>query len=303
MKNLLPTPKTDFARMGCTSSAAAVVAADACPEGLGLLAEMFARKGPRPLGGSARMEYIFEDAERTADEGQNQRLEFFGRLAAGVVHDFNNLLTIILGAGDVLSAQIGQDDPRNLFVKQVQQAARKGASLIRQLKALSKNQPPRLERLDLNDVLEKTSDLLRNLLSPGIGLEMELDGDLGSIDADPCQIEQVLMNLVLNARDAMPMGGTLRLSTANLDWQPELHAAMPAGSYVVLTVSDNGTGMDKATLSRLFEPFFTTKGPSRGTGLGLVNVQSILKTIGGHIAVSSRVRQGTTFTLFFPRSR
>jgi signal transduction histidine kinase len=276
------------------------------PQGLVVLAKPFTKRDLLAAMTCAHQGYSYMSHDRDP-EPQNQptqRLEFFGRLAAGAVHDFNNLLTVILGAGEILAANLPADDSQRIFVEQIQQAAQKGATLIHQLKALSKNQLPHPRLINLNQIVDKMNNLIHHLMGRNIALDFDLRDGLDFIEADPGQMEQVIMNLVLNARDAMPGGGTLRLSTSNLTLTQPLQAgeAIPAASYVVLTVSDNGMGMDEHTLTHLFEPFFTTKGPSRGSGLGLVNVHSIVKGCGGHIAVSSKVHQGTSFNLFFPRA-
>jgi PAS domain S-box-containing protein len=226
---------------------------------------------------------------------QAQKLDSIGRLAGGIAHDFNNLLTVILGNTDMLLQEVGSDHPFQHDIAQIRDAARRAAALTRQLLAFSRKQVLVPSVIDLNAVVAGIAPLLTRLIGEHITLSTNLAPDLGRVLADPGQLEQVIVNLVVNARDAMPEGGTLILETANA----ELDAPVP-GVYVLLAVSDTGIGMDAATRERIFEPFFTTKELGKGTGLGLATVYGIITQSGGHIWVYSEVGQGTTFKAYLP---
>jgi signal transduction histidine kinase len=235
---------------------------------------------------------------------QAQKMEAIGRLAGGIAHDFNNLLTVILG-----NAQLSLTAPTDVQsleenARQIQQAARSAAALTRQLLVFSRQQVLEPRLLNLNTLVENTGQLLRRLIGEDIELVMQFGRDLWPVKADPGQIEQVIMNLVVNGRDAMPMGGTLMITTANVDIQnPEmhLHVGAESGSYVVMAIRDTGVGMDAATRAHIFEPFFTTKAPGKGTGIGLATVHGIVTQSGGHIRVDSAPGQGSIFTIYLPR--
>ncbi|GIX48610.1 MAG: hypothetical protein KatS3mg131_2821 [Candidatus Tectimicrobiota bacterium] len=232
-----------------------------------------------------------------------QKLEALGRLAGGVAHDFNNLLTAIFGYSDLVLRHPRCDPALHHYVQQIIKVAERGAGLVRQLLTFSRNQPVEPTLLDLNAVVIDLSRILRRVLGEDILLDTRLAPDLGLICADRNQLEQVLMNLAVNARDAMPGDGTLRIETANveLDAATAQRQGAVTGPYVCLTVSDTGCGMDEATQARIFEPFFTTKAPGKGTGLGLATVYGIVKQSGGHIEVRSQVGSGSTFTIYLPR--
>ena len=234
---------------------------------------------------------------------QSQKMEAIGHLAGGVAHDFNNLLTAISGYADLLAASIDASDERSADVKQILDAADRAARLTRQLLAFSRRQVLRAEVLDLNAVVRGIDALLRPLIGDTITLTLALDPQLGRVRADPSQLEQVIMNLVANARDAMPSGGRLRIESANVELDGTYvagHMDSQPGPHVMLSVSDTGIGMDAATLAHVFEPFFTTKEPGKGTGLGLATTYGIVKQSGGNIWVYSEPGAGTTFKIYLP---
>ena len=235
---------------------------------------------------------------------QSQKMDAIGRLAGGVAHDFNNLLTVILGYAEQLLERLDAREPLRTAALEIQGAAERAAALTRQLLAFSRKQVLEPRMLDLNAVLSGTSGLLRRLISEDVQLDVRLDPGLGRVIADEHQVQQVIMNLAINARDAMPEGGRLTLSTRNetLDESyAQQHLPLAPGEYVLLTVADTGIGMDAATRARAFEPFFTTKEPGKGTGLGLATVYGIIKQSGGYIWVYSEPGHGTVFKIYLPR--
>ncbi len=247
-----------------------------------------------------------EDALRVSEKQfrQAQKMEAVGRLAGGLAHDFNNLLTVIMGHSQVLIAELPSGDPTRAKIEEMQKAGERAASLIRQLMAFSRKQPLEPKVLPLNSVVGNVDSMLRRLIGEDIQLVIRFDPYDGHVKANPGQLEQVLMNLVVNARDAMPNGGLLAIETSQTELartpMHHLHP-LPLGQYVKLTVTDTGCGMDADVLSHLFEPFFTTKEEHKGTGLGLSTVFGIVTTCGGGIDVWSQVGHGTTFDLYFPR--
>jgi two-component system, cell cycle sensor histidine kinase and response regulator CckA len=235
---------------------------------------------------------------------QGQRMEAVGRLAGGVAHDFNNLLAVITGFGELVHKKLADDDPLKGKVAQILKAADRAAGLTRQLLAFGRKQVLQPKILDLNDVVSAVDKMLRFGFGEGIEIATLLPPHLGNVKADPGQIEQVLMNLAVNARDAMPEGGRITIETRNVDLRAEDEVAdVPArpGPYVLLAVTDTGVGMEAATQARIFEPFFSTKEVGKGTGLGLSTVYGIVKQSGGDVFVESAVGVGTTFKIYLPR--
>jgi PAS domain S-box-containing protein len=236
--------------------------------------------------------------------GQAQKLEAVGRLAGGVAHDFNNMLTVILGSCTLVLDVLEKDHAQRYDIEQIQAAAERAAALTRQLLAFSRRQVLQPAILNLNDVVTSTTQLLYRLIGEDIKLVTHLAPWLGLVKADPGQIDQVIVNLVVNARDAMPYGGTLTIETANVyldEADAREHAELAAGTYSMLAISDTGNGMDAETMARAFEPFFTTKGPGLGTGLGLASVHGIVRQSDGHIQICSAPGQGTSFMIYLPQ--
>jgi len=248
--------------------------------------------------------YDITDQRRLEDQlRQAQKMEAVGRLAGGVAHDFNNLLMVIQGHTSLLSERLSDASTERRSLDQIQKSSERAASLTRQLLAFSRMQVMQPRVLDLNTVVADMGKMLRRLIGEHIELILRSDSHLGRVKADPGQIEQVLLNLVVNARDAMPGGGKLVVETCNLALDEAAARRIPSlqpGSYVVLSVSDTGIGMDPETQSHIFEPFFTTKEQGKGTGLGLATVYGIVQQSGGHITVYSQPGQGATFRLYFP---
>ena len=235
---------------------------------------------------------------------QAAKMEAIGRLAGGVAHDFNNLLSVVMGYTDLLMHQIPQDSPQYGKLVHIGQAADRAAALTRQLLAFSRKQLLDVKVLNLNDVVSGLEPMLRRLIGEDIELKILGSSSLGMMRADQAQIEQILMNLVVNSRDAMPKGGSLTIETANTDLDAEYSQSCDeiiAGPYVMLAVSDDGHGMDARTVSCIFDPFFSTKEKGVGTGLGLSTVYGIVKQHGGHVSVYSEVGRGTTFKIYLPR--
>ncbi|HEY6639140.1 MAG TPA: response regulator [Nitrospiraceae bacterium] len=246
-----------------------------------------------------------EEALRQSEKQfrQSQKMEAVGRLAGGIAHDFNNLLTVIMGYSQVLLTELGPQHPLCGKIEETLKAGEKAATLIRQLLTFSSKQSLDPKVLSLNTAVMSLESLLRRLIGEDIHLVCTLDPANGRLRADQAQLEQVLVNLVVNARDAMPKGGTLTIDTAQVELtrSPVYHLTpILPGPYVRLTVSDTGCGMDRKTQSHIFEPFFTTKGEGKGSGLGLSTVYGIVTQCGGAIDVTSRVGHGTRFDLYFP---
>jgi DNA-binding response OmpR family regulator len=233
-----------------------------------------------------------------------QKLEIMGRLAGGVAHDFNNLLTVILGGCDILQSSVRDHPQQASMVQMVTKAGERGAALTRQLLAFSRGQMLSPTVLDLNHIITGGCGLLRRLIPEDTTIRTELDKSVGRIRADAGQIDQVLMNLVVNSRDAMPDGGTITIATVGVELKeslPGIPGPVPPGHYVVCRVSDTGCGMAPEIQARAFEPFFTTKENGKGTGLGLATVWGVVKQSEGFIQVESQPGVGTTFSLWFPR--
>jgi PAS domain S-box-containing protein len=247
-----------------------------------------------------------EEALRQREEQlrHSQKMEAVGRLAGGVAHDFNNFLTAIIGYSELLLARLSVGDPGRGFAEEVLRTSNRAALLTQKLLTFSRKQILENRILDLNGVVTSISSMLQRLIGENIVLRTDLDPRRCSIMADPVHMEQILMNLAINARDAMPQGGVLTIKTAHVDLQGasvfDGHPQGIDGPHIMLSVSDNGYGMDEETMSHLFEPFFTTKEPGKGTGLGLSTVYGIVRQIAGHVAVDSAIGRGTMFNLYFP---
>jgi len=235
---------------------------------------------------------------------QAQKVEAIGRLAGGVAHDFNNILTTILGYSELMLTRIKPDDSLRANIEEIRKAAERAAALTRQLLAFSRKQILEPKVVNLNDTLKDLSTMLRRMIGEDIELTTIGAPDLGRVKVDPSQIEQVIINLAINARDAMPQGGKLKIEAANVvldETYAAEHEGVAPGKYVVLTISDTGTGMSAEVRARIFEPFFTTKEVGKGTGLGLATCYGIVKQSGGHISVDSEPGHGTTFTIHLPQ--
>lgn len=242
-----------------------------------------------------------KQAEQSEDHlRQAHKMEAIGQLAGGVAHDFNNLLGVILGYCEALEAQTDLPEPIRKMIVEIHNAGTSAKDLTRHLLAFSRRQVLRPISLDLNAIVNRVKSMLSRLIGEDVNLVSVLSQDLGIIKADPIQIEQVLMNLAVNAREAMPKGGMITIKTANVVIEKTSSSSKP-GRYVMMSVSDTGIGMDKETQSRIFEPFFSTRGSGKGTGLGLSTVFGIVEQSGGTIDVHSEPAHGTTFTILFPR--
>ncbi len=252
--------------------------------------------------------FILDQSERKELEDQLRqahKMEVIGRLAGGVAHDFNNLLTPIISYSDMILGRMSPDDPSYQELDEVRKAGFRASALTRQLLAFSRKQVLQPKVTDLNGLITEATKLLRSLIGEDVSLTLALAPSLRPVLVDPNQVEQVLMNLAVNARDAMPRGGTLTIETMNVDLGSEYaasHAEVMPGPFAMVAVSDTGTGMSKETLAHVFEPFFTTKERGKGTGLGLPTVHGIVKQSRGHVWVYSEIGRGTTFKLYFPEA-
>jgi PAS domain S-box-containing protein len=251
--------------------------------------------------------YMFDITERRRLEDQllqSQKIEAIGRLAGGVAHDFNNLLTIILSYSDLLSLPSGnQSDSVRKYIEEIKNAGERAAALTQQLLAFSRQQVLDVRVIDLNGVVTSSLQMLNRLIGEDVEFRTNLDSDPQWVKADRGQLDQVVMNLVVNARDAMPCGGTLEIETSSVVIDERSNGGLgdcPPGSYVMLAVRDTGNGMDDETRAHLFEPFYTTKERGKGTGLGLATVHGIVKQSGGHISVESAPGRGASFRIFLP---
>jgi len=254
-----------------------------------------------------RLETIVEDvtSRRQLEDQlrQSQKIEAIGHLAGGIAHDFNNLLTAILGYSELVLEQMGPDDSARTDIMEIKRAGESAAALTQQLLAFSRKQILQAEIIDLNGVIRSVDKMLCRVIGEDIELVLDLAGDLGPVKADPGQVEQVIMNLAVNARDAMPEGGKVTIRTANAVFDEryvQAHLGAVAGRYAMMEVSDTGCGITREVLARIFEPFFTTKEHGKGTGLGLSTVYGIVKQSGGYLWVSSDPGQGATFQVFLP---
>ncbi len=247
---------------------------------------------------------LTEEKRLEAQFLQAQKMETVGQLAGGIAHDFNNLLTVIVGTAELASARLREEDPLREEIGEIRQAGERAAALTHQLLAFSRKQVMKPEVLNLSTLVANMQGMLGRLISEDIDLVVVPTMEVGSVLADPGQLEQVVMNLVVNARDAMPSGGRLTIETRNVtldEADVEAHPRLAPGPHAVLTVSDTGTGMDEETRTRLFEPFFTTKEPGKGTGLGMATVLGIVQQSGGSISVESELGRGTTVEIYLPR--
>ena len=262
------------------------------------------RHGATPRGLTGILHDITEQRRIEEQFRAAQRLESVGRLAGGIAHDFNNLLSVVLTYSSFALESLSEDDPLHDDIDEIRKAGARAAELTRQLLAFSRNQVLKPEVVNLNRVLDDMKSMLMRLLPENIELVVRPAPALWKVEVDPGQIEQVVMNLVVNARDAMPRGGVLTLRTANAEIDPaqaERHIGARPGLYVMLSVTDTGSGMDPETQAKIFEPFFTTKEAGKGTGLGLSTVFGIVKQSGGSIRVQSEPGRGTSFDLYLPR--
>jgi signal transduction histidine kinase len=258
----------------------------------------------RTVRGYGAVQDITQIKQLEQQLSQAQKMEAIGQLAGGIAHDFNNLLTVILGNAELLLDHDTPIEMQRENAEQIHDTAQRAAALTRQLLAFSRQQVLEPRQLNINTVVNEMRQLLHRLIGEDIELVTQLACDIELVHADPSQMEQVIMNLAVNARDAMPNGGTLTIQTANVvfdDADTHTQRGVDRGRYVMLTISDTGMGMDAQTRARIFEPFFTTKAPGKGTGLGLATVHVIVAQSGGSITMESALNQGSTFTIYLPQ--
>ena len=260
-------------------------------------------------GGPGYFEGFAEDVteKRTLERQLRmaQKMEAIGRLSGGIAHDFNNLLGVIIGYSGVLKKSLDKSQPTYEYATEIEKAGQRAASLTRQLLAFSRQQVLTPSVLSLNSLVSDMEKMLPRLLGEDINVSLSLDSELGNVKADQSQIEQVIMNLAVNARDAMPSGGKLHIQTANIELDQAYtrdHPGSKVGSYVMLAITDSGSGMSAETITHIFEPFFTTKGVGEGTGLGLATVYGVVKQSNGYIWVDSAPGKGSTFQIYLPRN-
>jgi len=245
-----------------------------------------------------------EQKKLQAQLTQAQKLESIGRFTGGVAHDFNNLLTVIIGNADLARCELNKDSPLYDYIADIRDAGERGARLIRQLLAFSRKQVLQPEAVDMNEIMLEIKDMLRRMMGEDIQIEVIPGTDLGTVMADVGQIEQVIMNLAVNAQDAMPTGGKFTIEISNIELDEDYagtHVAVTPGPYVMLAASDTGCGIPGVILDKIFEPFFTTKEKGKGTGLGLSTVYGIVKQSGGNIWVYSEPGKGSCFKIYLPR--
>jgi two-component system, cell cycle sensor histidine kinase and response regulator CckA len=253
------------------------------------------------------LQQVSERSERRRLEAQfieAQKMEVVGQLAGGIAHDFNNVLGVIMGYSELILVEFGSDHPAHKYVEQIRHAAERAAGLTRQLLVVSRKHTVQAVELDINEVVDSIEKMLGRLLDENVEMMVVYGDRIGMIKADSGYVWQVLMNLVVNARDAMPDGGKLTIQTSAVlldEAYAQAHPGTTSGAYVMLSVSDTGIGMTEEVKAHLFEPFFTTKPAGKGTGLGLITCQTVVRQSGGHIDVSSELGKGTTFTVYFPR--
>jgi signal transduction histidine kinase/ActR/RegA family two-component response regulator len=245
---------------------------------------------------------VVESLQLEAQVIEAQKMEVIGKLASGVAHDFNNIIAIIMGYSDMLLALLGPNSPLQKYATEIRYASERAAGLTRQLLVFSRKQAVQPVVLDLDGVVKDLEGMLRRLINENVEMTLLLESQTGRVKADPGYVGQLLLNLVVNARDAMPNGGALTITTKNITLGSEpACAGTPPGDYVALSVSDTGIGMTDEVKAHLFQPFFTTKALGKGTGLGLATCQTIVQQSGGHIAVVSEMGKGTSFTIYLPR--
>ncbi len=278
-----------------------------CKDGQSLPVEVSTRliyEGDKPVAVQGIVRDISERNHLEDQLRQSQKMESIGRLAGGIAHDFNNLLTAIIGYSQMAMRHMEQDSPAKNDIKEVEKAGKRAAELTAQLLAFSRKQVLQPKIIDLNQIVANIERMLHRVIGEDIQLSTKLSPDLGQVKADPGQIEQIIMNLAVNARDAMPRVGKLTIETANVELDESYahtHVSVKTGPHVMLAFSDTGIGMDKQTQARIFEPFFTTKESGKGTGLGLSTVYGIVKQSGGNLWVYSEKGKGTTFKIYLPR--